>query len=358
MKSLQTGGSRWSVFRSRARVQQSWQNNQKQSPNKLFQSLCTYSPNYEEQIDQKLDTQQMEQISEHVEQLGKSWNVSPQLLGEMKQQKSLKKKQSDYVRFQPEFTLMDSHVYKRVLLKLSGEALAGPKGYGVDPLVLKRVATEVAYIREKCAVEVAVVVGGGNYFRGADAWDGLDRATADYVGMLATVMNAMQLQGALERCGVPTRVQTAIEMREIAEPYIRRKAIRHLEKGRVVIFGAGTGNPFFTTDTAAALRAAEIGADAFLKATKVDGVYDSDPTHNKDAKKYSQVSFREVQLQNLNVMDETAITLCKDNNIEVVVFNISQGDNIIKACQGKNIGTKVGHNCSQQQVDMEIKFDE
>ncbi|KAF5830064.1 Aspartate/glutamate/uridylate kinase [Dunaliella salina] len=211
--------------------------------------------------------------------------------------------------------------YKTVMLKVSGEALMGPHGFGVDPQVLLSVAEEVAAATQ-AGVRIAIVVGGGNFFRGADSLEGLERATGDYVGMLATVMNALCLQSALEKVGVETRVQTAIEMREVAEPYIRRRAISHLQEGRVVIFGAGTGNPFFTTDTAAALRAAEVNAEVFLKATKVDGVYDSDPFKNPNARRYDQLSYRQVCFDSLNVMDETAITLCKENNIPVIVFNI------------------------------------
>lgn len=231
--------------------------------------------------------------------------------------------------------------YKRVMLKVSGEALMGSQGFGIDPAVLQTVAREVAQAALQ-GVEVAVVVGGGNFFRGVNRWEGLDRATADYVGILATVMNAICLQSALEGLGVATRVQTAIEMREIAEPYIRRRAIRHLEHGRVVIFGAGTGNPFFTTDTAAALRAAEISADAFFKATKVDGVYDCDPTHNPNAKLHRKLSFRDVMERQLAVMDETAITLCKENSIRVVVFNLTKSGNILRAMLGdEEVGTSI-----------------
>lgn len=231
--------------------------------------------------------------------------------------------------------------YKRVMLKVSGEALEGQNGYGIEPQVLQAVAKEVAAASLQ-GVQVAIVVGGGNFFRGVDRWDGLDRATADYVGMLATVMNAICLQSALESVGVQTRVQTAIAMQEVAEPYIRRRAIRHLERGRVVIFGAGTGNPFFTTDTAAALRAAEIDADAFFKATKVDGVYTSDPVKDPTAKLLSHVSYRQVMTGNLQVMDETAITLCKENNIPVVVFNITKPGNIMKVLMGDmSVGTTV-----------------
>jgi uridylate kinase len=232
--------------------------------------------------------------------------------------------------------------FKRVMLKVSGEALEGSHDYGIDPSVLQSIAKEVAAaVRE--GVEVAIVVGGGNFFRGVNRWDGMERATADYVGMLATVMNAICLQSALEHEGVQTRVQTAIEMQEIAEPYIRRRAIRHLERGRVVIFGAGTGNPFFTTDTAAALRAAEIGADAFFKATKVDGVYDKDPVKNPEAVLHKSLSFRDVLIQNLNVMDDTAITLCKENSIPVVVFNLSRPGNVAAALLGDptEVGTLI-----------------
>ncbi|KAK9843258.1 hypothetical protein WJX74_009360 [Apatococcus lobatus] len=237
--------------------------------------------------------------------------------------------------------LPDTPKFKRVMLKLSGEALQGGMGFGVDPKVLETVAKEVAAAHTK-GVQVAIVVGGGNYFRGANKWTGLDRATADYVGMLATCMNALSLQSALEGQGVPTRVQTAIEMREIAEPYIRRRAVRHLDRGMVVIFGAGTGNPFFTTDTAAALRAAEIDAQAFFKATKVDGVYDQDPERYPGAKLHKQLSFRDVTLQGLRVMDETAITLCKENNIPVIVFNLKTPGNIMRVLTGDvSIGTLV-----------------
>jgi uridylate kinase len=240
--------------------------------------------------------------------------------------------------------------YKRVMLKVSGEALEGSGTYGIDPAVLKSVAKEVAAASRE-GVEIAIVVGGGNFFRGVNRWDGLERTTADYVGMLATVMNAICLQSALEAEGVATRVQTAIEMQAVAEPYIRRRAIRHLEKGRVVIFGAGTGNPFFTTDTAAALRAAEIGADAYFKATKVDGVYDCDPVkHPERAKLHRRLSFREVMMNNLEVMDETAITLCKENNIPVVVFNLTRPGNIVQALMGNSeIGTCI--ECASEEGD-------
>ncbi|EFN58166.1 hypothetical protein CHLNCDRAFT_141978 [Chlorella variabilis] len=236
--------------------------------------------------------------------------------------------------------------YSRVMLKVSGEALEGAQGFGIDPAVLQTIASEVAAAASE-GVQIAIVVGGGNFFRGVDRWAGLDRATADYVGMLATVMNAICLQSALEALGVQTRVQTAIEMQEIAEPYIRRRAIRHLEHGRVVIFGAGTGNPFFTTDTAAALRAAEINADAFFKATKVDGVYDSDPATNPAAVLHRRLSFRDVLERELHVMDETAITLCKENDIPVVVFNLTKPGNVLRAILGdQEVGTSIGGSCA------------
>jgi uridylate kinase len=239
---------------------------------------------------------------------------------------------------------------RRVMLKVSGEALEGSMGFGIDPAVLRSIAKEVSAAASE-GVEIAIVVGGGNFFRGVDRWDGLERASADYVGMLATVMNAICLQSALEAEGVATRVQTAIEMQEIAEPYIRRRAIRHLQKGRVVIFGAGTGNPFFTTDTAAALRAAEIGAGAFFKATKVDGVYDCDPVKNPAAKLHRHLSFRDVVLRDLHVMDETAITLCKENDIPVVVFNLATKGNILRAILGDpDVGTSI-NNVAEEEED-------
>eukprot|EP00798_Chlamydomonas_sp_ICE-L_P016557 gene16557-22786_t len=232
-------------------------------------------------------------------------------------------------------------MYKTIMLKLSGEALSGPRGFGVDPDIMNWIAAEVAEVA-RAGVKVAVVVGGGNYFRGATAaHKGLERATADYVGMLATVMNSLQLQAALEHLDVPTRVQTAIEMREVAEPYIRRRAVAHLNAGRVVIFGAGTGNPFFTTDTAAALRAAEINAEVFIKCTKVDGIFDSDPFKNPLAKKYNKLSYRQCTTDSLQVMDETAITLCKENDIPVVVLNMLERGNIMRAVFGEDVGTTV-----------------
>ncbi len=235
--------------------------------------------------------------------------------------------------------------YQRILLKLSGEALMGDLGYGIDPKVVAEIAEEVAEV-VSLKVEVAIVVGGGNIFRGMKASaEGMDRATADYVGMIATVMNAMTLQDALERMDIPTRVQTAIAMQEVAEPYIRRKAIRHLELGRVVIFGAGSGNPFFTTDTTAALRAAEIDAQVIFKATKVDGVYDSDPMKNPNAHRYESLNYNHVLTQDLRVMDGTAIALCKENNIPIIVFNLFEHGNIIRAVKGEKVGTTVGGFC-------------
>ena len=234
---------------------------------------------------------------------------------------------------------MDKPKYKRVLLKLSGEALAGDKGFGINNDVVNEIAVAIKKVQE-IGVEVAVVVGGGNFWRGRTS-EGMDRTTADYIGMLATVMNAMALQDALENIDVQTRVQTAIEMKEIAEPYIRRKAVRHLEKDRVVIFGSGTGNPYFSTDTAAALRAAEIEADVILLAKNVDGVYDKDPNKFADAKKYDKLTYMEVIEQGLQVMDTTATTLCMDNNIPILVFGISEEGNIKKVMEGEKIGTIV-----------------
>jgi uridylate kinase len=235
--------------------------------------------------------------------------------------------------------------YQRVLLKLSGEALMGSLGYGIDPVVVQDIAQEVAEVVAS-GIQVAIVVGGGNIFRGVKAASkGMDRATADYVGMIATVMNAITLQDALEQAGVPTRVQTAIAMQEVAEPYIRRRAIRHLEKKRVVVFGAGSGNPFFTTDTTAALRAAEIDAEVIFKATKVDGVYDSDPKLNPEAKRYEELTYADVLAQDLRVMDSTAIALCKENNIPIIVFDLSTRGNIRRAVMGESIGTFVGGFC-------------
>ncbi len=232
-------------------------------------------------------------------------------------------------------------VYKRILLKLSGEALQGDKGYGLDPIVLDKLAEQVKELID-AEVQVGIVIGGGNIFRGlSDSAKGMDRASADYMGMLATVINAVALQDALERAGVYTRVLSAIEMKEVAEPYIRRRATRHLEKGRVVIFGAGTGNPYFTTDTAAALRAMEMNAEVLLKATKVDGVYDKDPMKHDDAVKYDQLSYIEVLQKNLHVMDATAISLCRENGLPIVVFDMLQSGNIMRVVCGEGLGTTV-----------------
>ncbi len=234
-----------------------------------------------------------------------------------------------------------SPAYKRVLLKLSGEALMGDQAYGIDPAVATQIAKDVADI-QAMGVETAIVIGGGNIFRGvAASARGMDRATADYMGMLATVINALALQDALEQQGVVTRVVTAIEMRAVAEPFIRRRAIRHLEKGRVVVFGAGTGNPYFSTDTAAALRAMEIKADVILKATKVDGIYDADPMVKTDARRFERISYLQVLEQELKVMDATAISLCMDNHLPIVVFNLRTAGNIKRAIAGEPIGSLV-----------------
>lgn len=230
-------------------------------------------------------------------------------------------------------------IYKRLLLKLSGEVLAGEKGTGIDFEKVLDVCERVKQCVDM-GVQVAIVVGGGNFWRGRSSGK-MDRTRADHMGMLATSINSLALADALEQLGVTARVQTAIEMRQIAEPYIRNKAVRHLEKGRVVIFGCGTGNPFFSTDTAAALRAAEIGADVIFKATNVDGVYDSDPKLNPDAKKYDTLSYIEVLQQGLHVMDSTAASLCMDNGIEILVFNLDNPDNIVSAVTGETIGTLV-----------------
>lgn len=231
--------------------------------------------------------------------------------------------------------------YDRVLLKLSGEALAGDLGYGIDPKVVDDLAEEIADIVHD-GVQLAVVVGGGNIFRGlAGSAEGMDRAQADYIGMLATVMNALALQDSFERHGVFSRVQSAINMQEVSEPYIRRRAIRHLEKGRVVILAAGTGNPYFTTDTTAALRACELDVDCLMKATKVDGVYDSDPKKNPDAKRFDRISYMEVLNRGLNVMDTTATSLCMDNNVPMIVFDLTKRGNIQRALMGEDVGTTV-----------------
>jgi uridylate kinase len=231
--------------------------------------------------------------------------------------------------------------YRRIVLKLSGEALAGSQGYGIDPPMLERVAAEVREVAD-LGVQVAIVIGGGNIFRGiAASAGGMDRATADYMGMLATVINALALQDSLEKVGLQTRVLSAIEMRAVAEPYIRRRAMRHLEKGRVVIFAAGTGNPFFTTDTAGALRAVEIGADAIMKATKVDGVYSADPKRDKNAQRLERLTYIEVLNRGLQVMDAAAISLCMDNKLPIIVFDLTRSGNIKRIVLGEPVGSIV-----------------
>ncbi|MFN8369451.1 MAG: UMP kinase [Bacteriovoracaceae bacterium] len=234
--------------------------------------------------------------------------------------------------------------YKRVLLKLSGESLAGNEKYGVSQEVLNQLASEISSIYKQ-GVQLAIVIGGGNIHRGvAGSTKGMDRTTSDHMGMLATIINSLALQDTLERIGIYTRVMTAIEMKEIAEPYIRRRAVRHLEKGRLIIFAAGTGNPYFTTDTTAALRASEINADIILKATKVDGVYDKDPMKFKDATKFDQLSYIEVLNKEIKVMDSTAITLCMDNDVDIIVFNVFEHGNIEKVIKGEKIGTLITKN--------------
>ncbi len=245
--------------------------------------------------------------------------------------------------------------YKRVLLKLSGEALMGDKGYGIDQDVVDFIAREIKGLKGS-GIEIAVVIGGGNIFRGIEAGArGMARASADYMGMLATVLNALALQNSLEKLSIPTRVQSAIELKELAEPYIRRRAIRHLEKGRVVIFAAGTGNPYFTTDTAAALRAMEIGAEIILKATKVDGVYSEDPVRHPGAKRFSELTYMDVLKRGLGVMDSTAISLCMDNALPIVVFNLKGKGNIRKILEGKKIGTLVKGDIGDRGGKKEIK---
>ncbi|MGN0262648.1 MAG: UMP kinase [Eggerthellaceae bacterium] len=237
--------------------------------------------------------------------------------------------------------MSNDYRYKRVLLKLSGEALMGDAGYGIDPKVVEDLAAQMKQIVDD-GIEVAVTVGGGNIFRGmAGSAEGMDRSQADYIGMLATCMNALALQDGFERAGIPTRVMSAIEMRQVAETYIRRRAIRHLEKGRVVIFAAGTGNPYFTTDTTAALRALEIGAECLMKATKVDGVYDCDPVKNPDAKRYDRISYIDVLAKGLHVMDSTATSLCMDNKMPILVFDLTVNGNISRVLKGENVGTTV-----------------
>ncbi len=231
--------------------------------------------------------------------------------------------------------------FHRVLLKLSGEALMGTKGFGIDPETVARIAGEIAELHN-IGVEVAATVGGGNFIRGIHVSSaGMDRVTGDYMGMLSTIINALALQNALEKVGVHTRVQTAIEMKEVAEPFIRRRAIRHLEKGRIVIFGAGTGNPYFSTDTAAALRAIEVGAEAILKATKVDGIYDDDPVKNSAAKLIKRLTYQQVLQKGLRVMDSTAIALCMENNLPIVVFNLLRHGNIRDVVLGEDMGSIV-----------------
>ncbi len=236
---------------------------------------------------------------------------------------------------------MPAPAYQRILLKLSGEALMGEQPFGIDPAVTTQIATDIQEIQE-LGVQTGVVIGGGNLFRGlAASARGMERATADYMGMLATVINALALQDALEHQGVVTRVASAIEMRAVAEPFIRRRAVRHLEKGRVVLFAAGTGNPYFTTDTAAALRAMEMKADVILKATKVDGIYTADPVTNPQATKYDEISYLKVLEQGLKVMDATAISLCMDNRLPIVVFNLRTGGNLRRVVMGEPVGTTV-----------------
>jgi uridylate kinase len=235
---------------------------------------------------------------------------------------------------------MTAPKYKRVLLKISGEYLSGKEGFGIDQNTVRRLASEIKRTRDVLKIEIAIVIGGGNIFRGSFA-KGMDRVSADYMGMLSTVINALALQDALEKQGVYTRVLTAIEMQKLAEPFIRRRAVRHLEKGRLVIFAAGTGNPYFTTDTAAALRAVEIGAGVVLKGTNVDGVYTADPKKDKAAKKFSKISYLNVIKKRLRVMDTTAISLCMENNIHIIVFDLSKKDSIINAICGTSIGTIV-----------------
>jgi uridylate kinase len=233
-------------------------------------------------------------------------------------------------------------VYQRVLLKLSGEALEGALQYGIDTKVVVSISRQIKNVLDELPTEIAIVIGAGNIFRGIQASaQGMDRSTADYMGMLATVLNALALQDGLEKAGVVTRVMSAIEMKALTEPYIRRRAIRHLEKGRVVIFAAGTGNPYFSTDTAAALRASEIGAEVLLKATKVDGVYNSDPASNKRARKFASLKYMDVLKRGLKVMDNSAITLCMDNNLPIIVFNLNKHGNIQRVLLGENVGTVI-----------------
>ena len=236
---------------------------------------------------------------------------------------------------------MAEPLYKKILLKLSGEALAGDQGYGIDPITITTIANEIKEV-VACGVQLSLVIGGGNIFRGlAASSKGMDRASADYMGMLATMINALAMQDALEKIGVDTRVQSAIAMQEVAEPYIRRRAIRHLEKGRVVIFGAGTGNPYFTTDTAASLRAMEVGADVILKGTKVDGVYTADPKKDPTATRFTSLTYLEVLKKGLQVMDATATSLCMDNSLPIIIFDITTDGNVKRVVYGEPIGTIV-----------------
>jgi uridylate kinase len=249
-----------------------------------------------------------------------------------------RKKRINYICTTKQFILMK---YKRILLKLSGEALMGDRQYGIDPQRLAEYATEIKQIHDK-GIEIAIVIGGGNIFRGVSgASNGMDRVQGDYMGMLATVINGMALQGALEEAGMQTRLQTALKIEAIAEPYIKRKATRHLEKGRIVIFGAGTGNPYFTTDTAAVLRGIEVSADVILKGTRVDGVYTSDPEKNADAVKFDYISFEDVLAKGLNVMDTTAFTLSQENKLPIIVFDMNKAGNLLKVCNGDTVGTTV-----------------
>src|SRR6202522_192486 len=236
---------------------------------------------------------------------------------------------------------MAEPIFKRILLKISGEALAATQGFGVDTTRIHEVAAELAEV-QNLGIQMAIVVGGGNFFRGvADQARNMDRVSADHMGMLATVINSLALQDALEKCGVQTRVMSAIEMNQVAEPYIRRRAIRHLEKGRVVIFAAGLGNPYFSTDTAASLRAMEIKADVLLKATKVEGIYDADPVITKDALKFEQITYMEILRLGLKVMDSTAVSLCKDNNLPMIIFNMNRPGNILRVVSGEKVGSLV-----------------
>jgi uridylate kinase len=233
--------------------------------------------------------------------------------------------------------------YKRILLKLSGESLMGNKSYGIDPLILEYFAKEIKKVHD-LGVQIGIVIGGGNIYRGLNAQDqGIDRVTGDQMGMLATIINSLALQNTLEKNGVYTRLMSAIKMEEIAEPYIRRRAIRHFEKKRVVILGAGTGHPYFSTDTAASLRAVEIEADAIFKGTRVDGIFDSDPEKNPNASRFEEITYMDILKKNLRVMDLTAISLCQENNLPIIVFNMDQPDNLLKLVIGKNVGTTVGN---------------